>query len=609
MTRASLADAVEKAPRRSGVYIFRDAEGRALYVGKAKDLKARVRSYLRAEGDGRIVSRYLGTRAHDVEFVVTETEQEALLLEDALVKQLKPPHNVRLRDDKSFLLVKLDRRESFPRFVPVRRHGRRDPQARYFGPYASAGHLRRTLRMLHEIVPLRDCRDAVFKNRTRPCLKHEIGRCSAPCVGLVDAEAYARLVDRAEEILRGKTEEVERELEARMKRAAAELQFETAARVRDQLESLRATTERQVVASAKGVERDAIGLHREAGRVALAVLRFRGGALEAVRSHLLDSEIPDEELVSAFATRLYSGDAFVPREILVPCEPSDASMLAAWLETKRGATVELRVPERGEPRKHLEMANANAAQVFRAQVDVEELADEALAKLAERLELEEVPQVLDCFDISAFQGAAMVASRVRFRGGVPDKAGYRRFRVKSHGGQDDFASMREVVARALRRDLQDADLADLIVIDGGKGQLAAACAARDEVGAAGLALVGLAKARVGRGPLGEEERIFKEGAELPIVLPRGSAERHLLERLRDEAHRFAITYHRQLRDELRSELDEVPGVGPTLRKRLLQHFGSVRRIAAASEQELCALPRITPDLARAILSHLRPPTE
>lgn len=604
MSSRRLAEAIDKAPRAPGVYVFRDAQGKALYVGKAKDLRARVRSYLRQGGDGRIVSLYLGSRANDVEFVVTATEKEALLLEDTLVKKLKPPHNVKLRDDKSFLLVKLDRSSPFPRFYPVRQHGRRDPKARYFGPYASAKHLRRTLRLLHELVPLRDCRDAVFANRARPCLKYEIGRCSAPCVGLIDEQRYAALVEEAEEVLRGRTQGVERRLEERMGREAAQLNFETAARIRDQLESLRATTERQAVSSERGVERDAIGLYREGEQAALAVLRFRQGGLQAVRSHLLESDLPDEELVSAFLTRLYAGDAYVPREVLVPAPPNDVEMIAEWLEGKRGSPVDLRVPARGEPLRHLAMAEENAAQVFRSQVDAEEVAEEALARLAERLGLEEIPQVLDAYDISAFQGAAMVASRVRFRAGMPDKAGYRRFRVRTHAGQDDFASMREVVERSLRRDLGEAELPDLVVIDGGKGQLAAACEGRDAAGAASVRMVGLAKARVGKGPLGEEERVFLEGARTPIVLPRGTAERHLLERLRDEAHRFAITYHRKLRDELRSELDEIPGVGPTLKKRLLQRFGSVRRIAAAPVEELAAVPRVSEQLARTIRERL-----
>ncbi len=603
---------MQQVAERPGVYLFRDAGGRVLYVGKARDLRGRLQTYRTPGGDGRLGVRFLERDACSVETIVTRTEQEALLLEDALIKQHKPPHNVRLKDDKSFLMVRLDLDERFPRLKLVRAHqpkaGRRKGRSRLFGPFASARAVRQTLSDLHRVVALRDCTDAVMNHRSRPCLKHQIGMCAAPCVGLVDAAAYGELVERATRILSGETAELERDLELRMREAAGRLEFELAGSWRDRLQALRRTVERQGVRPGEGVERDVLGLARRGDQALVHRLAFRDGRMAESRTHAFRSELPDAELLHDVLTALYGGGRReVPREVVLPCAPADRELLEGVL----GERLSLVVPSAGERLRMLDLAgeNARAERARREAARGEE--DEAGRRLARLVGLTapEGPLVVDCFDVSNLQGTSVVASRVRFRGGIADRAAYRRFRVRSVQGQDDFASMREVVGRSLRRGQGEGDLPDLIVIDGGAAQLSRALEAREDAGAWDVHIVALAKARSARSLRGRrlpasEERLYLVPGAPPVELPRHSAVRHLLERVRDEAHRFAITYHRKERGRLRSKLDSIPGVGPARRKALLRRFGSVAGVARASVEELSGIPGIGPGLAKAILEHL-----
>ncbi|MBL8800922.1 MAG: excinuclease ABC subunit UvrC [Planctomycetes bacterium] len=607
---------IDDVPEKPGVYLFRDDAGAVLYVGKARKLRSRLRSYRRPGGDGRLLIRFLEDVAASVETIVTRTEQEALLLEDSLIKTHKPPHNIRLKDDKSFLMLRLDA-EEFPRFKFVRAHSPRNDRksgeasgrARFFGPFASARSLRRTLGDLHRIVPLRDCPDSVFNNRSRPCIKHQIGLCAAPCVGLVSRADYERLVERAVGVLAGDTAELERELEERMRSASAQLEFERAAGWRDRLAALRRTVERQGVRPGDRVARDVLGLARRGADAVVHRIAFRDGRMSESRSHTFRSELPDEELWHVVLTALYGGGARErPAEIVLAAEPSELELFLDIF----GAEVRLIVPASGERRRMLDLANENARVALSkraAQAAFEESALEALSELAD---LDGPPEVIDCFDISNFQGAHVVASRVRFRGGLADKSGYRRFRVRGVEGQDDFASMKEVVGRSLRRGLEEGDLPDLVVIDGGAAQLEKALEARDEAGAWDTPLIGLAKARSERRVGGVtkgavEERVYLPGAHEPIELARHSPARLLLERIRDEAHRFAITYHRKERGKLRSQIDSIPGVGDKKRKDLLRRFGSVAGLKEASVEEIAAVPGIGPELAARIREHLEEP--
>jgi len=599
---------------RPGVYLFRDERGRVLYVGKARSLRARLQTYRTPGGDGRIGVRFLERDARRVETLVTRTEQEALLLEDTLIKQFKPPHNVRLKDDKSFLMIRVDLDERFPRLKFVRAHrprqGKKKGRSRFFGPFASTKAVRQTMSDLHRVVPLRDCTDQVMDHRSRPCLKHQIGLCSAPCVGLVDEGEYGELVERALRVLSGDVDELERDLDARMRAASDRMEFELAATWRDRLRALRRTAEGQGVRPGQKVDRDVLGLARLGEDALVFRLAFREGRLTESRAHVFRSELPDEELLHNVLTALYAGGRReVPAEIVVPCLPADHELF----EENLGERLSLVVPVRGERKRMLDLAGENA-RVELTKVTAARGADEdAARKVADLVDLppSDTPPVIDCFDVSNLQGRHVVASRVRFRGGIADRSGYRRFRVRSVEGQDDFAAMKEVVGRSLRRGMQDDDLPDLVVIDGGAAQLASALEAREDAGAWDVRIVGLAKARAerkvgGRRKAATEERLFLAPDREPLELPRHTAARHLLERVRDEAHRFAITYHRKERGRIRSQLDSIAGVGPAKRKALLKRFGSVAGVREASVEELARIPGISDELAKRIRDQLGP---
>ena len=602
---------IDDVLHRPGVYLFRDDAGKVLYIGKARDLRARIASYRRPGADGRINVAFLERDAASVETIVTRTEQEALLLEDSLIKQHKPPHNIRLKDDKSFLMVRLDQGEQFPRLKLVRAHrpkeGKKAGRSRFFGPFASAYAVRRTLQDLHRIVPLRDCPDTVMNHRSRPCLKHQIGLCAAPCVGLIDAAGYADLVAKATRVLSGDIAELQEDLERRMLHASKAREYERAGGWRDRLVALRRTVEGQGVRPKDLIDRDALGLARRGEDALVHRVAFREGSLTESRSHRFRSQLPDEELMHSVLTALYAdGRREVPAEILLPCPPAEHDLLAESL----GGGVKLIVPAGGDRQRMVDLAGENARGELTLRGDEESREEEALSELISILDLDPGTEVIDCFDVSNFQGSNVVASRVRFRRGHADRAGYRRFKVRGVVGQDDFASMKEVVLRSLRRGVREGDLPDLVVIDGGAAQLESALEARTEAGAWEVAMVGLAKARAERkvkgvGKAASEERVFLPGALAPIELARHSPARHLLERVRDEAHRFAITYHRKERGRIKSQLDSVPGIGPARRKALLRRFGSVVGVKKASVEELAGIEGISRELAKALLEHLR----
>lgn len=601
-------------PEQPGVYLFKSEDGRVLYVGKASSLRARLASYRRMSTDERQNVRFMEKDVRSVETIVTRTEKEALLLEDSLIKTHKPDHNIRLKDDKSFLMLRLDLDERFPRLKFVRAHSpnvgapKSGPSARskLFGPYASSRRVRATLGALHRVVPLRDCPDSVMSHRSRPCLKHPIGLCSAPCVGLIDEAEYAKLVDKAARVLAGDAADVERDLEARMREASKRREYERAALWRDRLAALRGTLEGQAAVPRDKIRRDVLHLARRGDEAVAHHLTFRDGRLEGSRSHSFRSQLPENELLHGIVTALYSGTGReVPEELVLPSEPADRALLESVL----GAGVRIAVPKGGARARMLELAGENArAELVRREREADSERN-ALAELTTILDLDGPPEVIDCFDVSNLQGANVVASRVRFRSGHADKAGYRRFKVRGVKGQDDFASMREIVRRSLSRGVEEGDLPDLVVIDGGAQQLASALEAREETGAFDVAMIGLAKARSerrvrGKKKEGSDERVFLPGAADPIELARHGAAKHLLERIRDEAHRFAITYHRKERGRIRSQLDSIPGIGPAKRKALLTRFGSVQGVKQASVEEIAAVPGIGRELAGVIRAGL-----
>jgi len=606
---------IEGVSTRPGVYLFRDEGGSVLYVGKARNLRARLSSYRRPGRDGRLGVLFIERDARAVETIVTRTEGEALLLEDTLIKQHKPPHNVRLKDDKSFLMIRVDLDERFPRLKFVRAHRPRQGKqkgagrSRLFGPYPSASSVRHTLSDLHRVVPLRDCTDAVLDNRSRPCLKHQIGLCCAPCVDLVDAGEYAEHVERALAVLGGDTLELERDLEQRMRAASEAQEYERAGSWRDRLRALRRTVEGQGVRPRDRVERDVLAWARRGQHAAVHRLAFKDGRLAESRSFEFRSELPDEELCHVILTALYGGGRrALPAEGGLPCAPTEPELLEASLGREG---LRLLVPGAGERRRMLEMAGENARVHLEKRLSADESDQAALAQLVSLVDLPSdcSAPVIDTFDVSNFQGAHVVASRVRFRNGRSDRSGYRRFKLRGVDGQDDFAAMREVVLRSLRRGMREDELPDLVVIDGGPQQLAKAIEAREEAGAWEVRVVSLAKARRERRVGGalkpaSEERVFLDPESEGVELARNTAVRHLFERMRDEAHRFAITYHRKERGKIRSQLDSIPGIGPVRRKALLRRFGSVQGVARASVEELAAMPGIGAELARLILDRL-----
>ncbi len=599
---------LEALPAGPGVYLMKDRRGDVIYVGKAVNLRARVRSYFGRSSDTRAFIPFLEGLLGDVETVVVSNEKEALLLENELIKRHQPRFNVLLKDDKNYICLRLDTSQAYPRLEVVRRFER--DGAQYFGPYASASSIRETLRIVNRYFQLRTCSDHVLANRKRPCLLYQIGRCPAPCVHSVPAEEYHRNVHEVALFLLGKATELTGSLKARMKESAKELRFEEAARLRDQLFAIERSLERQTVASTEPVDQDVFAHYREADRFLVYVLYVRQGRLNGGQAFPFSGqEFPDSELLQSFVNLYYAQGNLVPDEVLLEGLPEgEGEALAELLTERRGRRVRVLWPRRGERVRLLDMARANAAQAFQEQRRSQQQTQGVLERLTDVLGLRRLPRQIECFDISHFQGSAVVGSAVAMTDGELDKSRYRRFRVKLTRGQDDFASLHEVVSRRLRRGLATGELPDLLVIDGGKGQLAAAHAAMRDVGVTQLDVVGLAKAReleaegreapVVRSP----ERVFVLGRRDPVVLRQNAPELFLLTRLRDEAHRFAIGYQQKLmrRRNFQSVLEDIPGVGAGRKRALLRHFGSLKRVREAAIEELSQVDGVSVALAERI---------
>jgi excinuclease ABC subunit C len=580
----ALAEKLEQLPSRPGVYLFKDAAGAILYVGKARVLRDRVRSYFQASRPTELHKARMVEEIADLELVVTDSEMEALALENNLIKRHKPPYNVRLRDDKNHPYLKLTLAEEYPRLYVVRRPS--EDGSAYGGPYIPASLGRKTAGLVRKLFGIRSCKETLDGRRPRPCLQHQIGRCLAPCVALVcSPERYRRSCEDARLFLEGRTEDVVRRLREQMEAAAAGERFEEAASLRDQLRALQRLEAPQKITTTDLEERDLFAAHVEGDRAAVQAFCVRDGRVVAREGFLLDRLTEPETVLAATLQQFYASSRYVPREVLVPGEVPDRELLEAWLAARRGAAVSIHVPRRGEKKRLLDLVERNARLAF----DLEwkhprRQSQEILRALRDVLDLEVEPQRIECFDVSNIQGADVVASMVVFEGGLPKKSDYRKFRVKGlAGAPDDFASMREVVGRRYRRLLEEGkELPDLVLVDGGKGQLGAAAEALDELGLGDQPVASLAK---------KEELLFVRGGGEPIALARSSPVLQLVQRVRDEAHRFAVGFHRQARSRrtLRSELDDVDGVGPVTRRKLLSFFGSVRGVRGATEAELAAV--------------------
>jgi excinuclease ABC subunit C len=612
---------------------MKNADGRVLYVGKADALRSRVRSYFGERGpeDARIGR--MVTQVADVDYIVTDTVSEAYLLESNLIKEHRPRFNIRLRDDKSYPFVKITLGEDFPRIVRTRRLVR--DGSRYFGPYASASSVDETLKLLRKIFPFRTCNLDIPEGKRvleRPCLLYYINRCQGPCIQAIEKAPYRRTIGQIVDFLEGKQEPIAAQLRGEMSAHSEALRYEQAAVSRDKLRAVERTMEQQKMAAFSRAEHDVVGMAREEDEACIQVMQVRSGKLIGREHFIVEGarDVTDAEVLGSFLQQYYASTDALPRAVLAPLMPDAADDLAAYLADRRGVRVTISVPERGEKRRLVALASQNAVEAL-ARERAEWMADtarrdEALSELAAALSLPRVPARIECYDMSNIQGTSAVGSMVVFIDGRPEPKEYRRFRIRSGETPDDFRMMAEVLRRRFSRvaklrsetgglslDAVGADevpeeaddrpreagwaVPDLVIVDGGKGQLSTAVGVMEELGITDVPLSGLAK---------RFEELYLPHRSDPVVLPRRSQALYLVQRLRDEAHRFAITYHRDVRGKraLHSELDDVEGIGPGRKKALLKRFGSVRRIREASVEEVAATPGISNDLAGRLKAHL-----
>jgi len=611
LTSELIKEQLRQLPTSPGVYIFKDSDGSILYVGKASVLRNRVRSYFSSGRSLDEKTQRLVARISDLEFFVTNSEQEALILEYNLIQRHQPRFNISLKDGKSFPFLKISLNEEWPRVILTRRI--EDDGGRYFGPFASAKSLKQTLKVLKGIFPLRSCSKKITGNAQRPCINYYIHHCLGPCIGAVSKPEYSDMIEQVIRFLEGKQEKIVRTLENRMQKASEALDFEKAALLRDQVQSIRRVIEGQKIATKVRGEQDVIAFVTERNRAYVQVFFVRGSKLIGRESFTLQgtsSEEP-ESIMTSFVKQFYGTAAYVPPLILLQHPIEDRPVIEEWLQSKRGSKVSIQVPHRGSKKQLVDIVAENAVQGLQ-QLKIKQLAtypaiEEALAEIERELALPRSPSRMECYDISNIQGKAAVGSMVVFEDGRPKSSNYRRFKIKTVSGADDYAMLQEVLKRRFKRFNADNDNAassgswavqpDLVLIDGGKGQLNSVLEVMKETGAGSIPVASIAK---------EHEEIFVPGKSSPIRMPLNSPGLQLLQRLRDEAHRFAIGYHQKVRrrQTMSSSLDRIPGIGQKRKRALIKQFGTVRAIREASEEELAATKGITPDLAERIKEYL-----
>ena len=604
---------LDRLPDKPGVYLMKDRGGQVIYVGKASRLKTRVKQYFGATSDTRYFIALLDSTLADIDVIITTNEKEALILENELIKRHQPRFNVNLKDDKNFLHLRIDTDAEWPKIDIVRRP--KADGAKYFGPYHSATKIRQTTKLVERYFGLRNCDDLSFKHRSRPCLQYQIKRCPGPCVLPVERSHYQQQVADVVRFLDGRYEELASKLKDKMVIASSEMRYEDAARYRDQITAVRGCLQDQNMVQLKALDQDVFGLYREGSFLQIAVLFIRSGRLIGSKSYSYERQgVADEDVLSTFANLFYSGGTPVPDEILFPKEPVSSDALVEHLSEIKGRKVTLRKPKRGGARKLADMAFKNAEHSFFLARQDQAMRDGGLVRLKEVLRLQNVPHRIECFDISLFQGTEPVGSKVCFEGGVPKRDRYRKYRIKTVEGTDDYAMMREVLHRRLLRGLKEQDLPHLIVVDGGKGQLNVARAVLEDLEVDGVDLVALAKSRLRQGTVSDSteasrtsERVFIPGIKDPIHLRPHTNEYRLMTQLRDEAHRFAIEFHRKRRRKaaMKSILDDIPGVGPARKRALLEHFGHPQAIGTASLSDIAGVSGIGHALAREILDRFQ----
>lgn len=599
-------------PTRPGCYLFKDAEGTVIYVGKARSLRARLRSYFQSKGQSAKVLAMLQVAA-DFETIVTDSEVEALILENNLIKERHPKYNISLRDDKTYPYICVTTQEPYPRVLKVRQL--RKDGARYFGPYADGQGLNDMLAVLKKLFPYRSCDLAIPDEADRPesvierpCLEYFIKRCIAPCVRYCTRDEYGRVIDQVLMLLQGKHDDVVGDLEVQMGQVAENLDFERAAQIRDQISAIERLAERQKITSTRGGDQDVLALAQDDAEACVEIFHVRDGKVVARDNYILKTEHDDPgEILTSFVQQYYDRATHVPRELLLEHAAEEPELLEEWLGSLRGARVSLTVPKIGEKRHLVDLVAQNAREALEQHhlrwLNDQQKTTGALAELQEALGLPELPNRIECYDISNIQGTNAVGSMVVFERGKAKNSEYRRFRIKSVEGPNDFAMMQEMLRRRFKRVETDGEdesfgkLPDLIIVDGGKGQLHAAVDVLCEMGRDGIPIVSLAK---------RLEELFVPGRKESVLLPRTSQALYLVQRVRDAAHRFGVTYHRNLRQRatVSSQIDSVPGVGPARRKALIKAFGSVRGIKAATAEEIAAVPGMNAKLAATVKEHL-----
>lgn len=619
---ARIAQKLKQLPDKPGVYLMHDEWQHIIYVGKARSLKQRVRSYFQAARDHSAKTRALVANIADLEYILTDSEVEALILECNLIKEYRPKYNISLRDDKTYPYLRVTMSEDFPR-VFITRTKIRDG-SRYFGPYTNVGAVRETLEVLKSVFPLRSCHKKGFTPGGRPCLNAHIKRCLAPCSGQVDPAVYQTMIQQVLLFLEGRQDDLVRSLKAEMEQASGNLEFERAAQLRDRLRAIEQVAARQKIVADDQGDADVFAIALAAGEAVVQVFFVRAGKLVGRENFVVKNpqELPADELLNEFLKQYYTVAEVIPPTLLLPVEIGESRLISQWLRERRGGRLELRMPKRGAKRELVEMATRNAQEALELRRQEKEVqrreVEEALVELRDELDLADLPRRIECFDISNLQGSESVASMAVAVNGELRNKEYRRFQVKTVIGPNDFASLQEVVGRRFQRGLKEqaqveagqlapaqakfAQFPDLLIIDGGKGQLSAVREVMAQLGVAGIPTFGLAK---------EFEYLFGEERPEPIILSRSSPALHLLQRLRDEAHRFAISYHREQRSKrtLRSALDDIAGIGPARRQALLKHFGSVQKIREASVAELKEARGMTQAAAREVYDFFHPSQE
>lgn len=607
----SLEERIEVLPKAPGVYLLKNKKGKIIYVGKAKNLRNRVKSYFQHCSSSPAKVYTLISQISDLDHIVTSTEKEALILESTLIKRHRPRYNVILKDDKNYPYLKLTLQEHFPRLSLVRRVAK--DKSLYFGPFSSAQAVRETMRVIHQNFLLRKCQTGSFQFRQRPCLNYQIGQCPAPCSKLIDEERYHAVVKEVELFLKGRNQELMKMLEERMEEVSKQLDFEMAAKIRDRIISLKKTLEKQKAIVLDFTDRDVIAFYCQDSYMAIAVLFVRNGKIIGCKDFILKKlDLPTEEVISSFVNQFYRDGKFIPREILIPISLEDQNVIQDSLRDRKGGRVDLITPQRGEKTKLIEIARLNAESAFKTEQSMLEDAKKIADELKQRLHLKTRPSTIECYDISNLGGQLAVGSMVSFKDSKPLKDNYRRFRIKAVEGADDCGMLYEVLRRRFSKGEKDVPFPDLIVVDGGKGQLNVAMRVLQELSLDPIEVIALAKGgrkkrEKSNGDRKTPEQIFLYRRKNPLILLARSAALLLLKKIRDESHRFALAYHRKLRykKDFHSTLENIPGVGEKIHNRLLRHFGSVDKVRGAALSELCRVPHLKQKVAEDLYNFFR----